>query len=137
MAAACIDAVDGDTPTVLDPACGTGVFLRAALGALRRRYPKKDAELLASKCLFGVDIDPWALEASAFVLMADVWTGDRPPVAVWRRLRCNLACTDTLRVDPAQTKQSSAIGRISVSRLFPTLDRAPTIVLGNPPYADL
>jgi hypothetical protein len=141
MAGACIDAVDGDIPTVLDPACGTGVFLRATLGALRQRYPKQNAASLASECLFGADIDPWALDATAFVLLADTWTGpgitSRSPVTIWQRLRRNLACIDTLRVDPVQTKRSFADGRIPISRLFPGLERAPTIVLGNPPYADL
>ena len=32
-----------------------------------------DAFSLASECLFGIDIDPWVLDAAAFVLVADSW----------------------------------------------------------------
>lgn len=148
MANACIDDLEGETPAVIDPACGTGVFLRAALGALRRRYPDRDVVSLASECLFGADIDPWALDATAFVLLADLWTvtespSGGPAVDVWQRLRRNLACIDTLRLDPAEAEQPAAAGnksdsgRISISRLFDGLNCKPTIILGNPPYANL
>ena len=55
----------------------------------------------------------------------------------------NLACIDTLRVDPAASivredaKSLQKDGRVSISRLFPAMERGPTVVLGNPPYADL
>lgn len=142
MANACVSVLDGDIPTVLDPACGTGVFLRAALGALRRRYPEKDAASLAANFLFGIDIDPLALEATAFVLLADIWTGASfPPIALWQSLRRNLACMDTLRIDPADGNRSllapEPASRISISSIFPSLSRGPTIILGNPPYANL
>jgi predicted RNA methylase len=142
MANACVSALDGDIPTVLDPACGTGVFLRAALGALRRRYPEKDAASLAAKFLFGIDIDPLALDATAFVLLADIWTGvSLPPVALWKSLRGNLACIDTLRIDPADGRPSSlcenGASRITAHSIFASLPRGPTIILGNPPYAAL
>lgn len=148
MAGACLDALSADTPpTVFDPACGTGVFLRAALRNLRRRHPEKDVFSLASECLFGADIDPWPLDATAFVLLADTWTAparlDMAPVAMWRRLRLNLACIDTLRIDPAEDgspvveRDQADRGRPSISRLFPALRHGPTVILGNPPYADL
>ena len=145
MADACVSALGGDIPTVLDPACGTGVFLRAALHALRRYYPEKDGTALASESLFGADIDPLALDATAFVLLADVWLGDflhhQSPVALWQRMRRNLSCIDTLRIDPAEGKPLSQIqadaGRIPLSSLFAGLRRGPMIFLGNPPYANL
>ena len=69
------------------------------------------------------------------------------PAEGWRRLRMNLACVDTLCIDPAEgTSQRdgkntgndrAGAGRFSISRLFPALDRGPTVILGNPPYADL
>lgn len=107
MAGNCLGSVNGDEPTsVFDPACGTGVFLRAALKELQRRHPQKSAFTLASGCLFGTDIDPWPLNATTFVLLADIWI-DRPaeptaPAVLWHRLRLNYACIDTLRIDPAE-----------------------------------
>jgi hypothetical protein len=169
MASACLDALNGDEPpSVFDPACGTGVFLRAALKCLQRRHPEKSAFALASRYLFGTDIDPWPLDAAAFVLLTDVLIG-RPretttPAALWRRLRQNFACVDTLRLDPTEPALPSGdrrdcncasastetthrltvldrggyeFGRIPISRLFPGLKRGPRVILGNPPYADL
>jgi len=149
MATACITGLSSETlPTVFDPACGTGVFLRAALQEIRRQHPGRNIFSLASECLFGADIDPWPLDATAFVLLADSW-GDfagqgRAPAQAWRRLRMNLACIDTLRIDCAvgvtekNVKASQGrVSRVAISRLFPALERGPTVVLGNPPYADI
>ena len=91
-------------PAILDPACGTAVFLRAALAALKSRWPDEDTGGLAEGYLFGTDIDPWALDAAAFVLLADCLSGggsdEVPPASSWHRLRLNLACVDALRLDP-------------------------------------
>lgn len=142
MANACVSTFDGDIPTVLDPACGTGVFLRAALGALRQRYLDEDAASLAVKFLFGIDIDPLALDAATFVLLADIWAGaSLSPAALWKSLRRNLACIDTLRIDPANDRPSSlareGASRLTIPSIFADLPRGPTIILGNPPYANL
>lgn len=153
MARACLEGASvEDLPTVFDPACGTGVFLRAALQEIRRRNPRKSIYSLACECLVGADIDPWPLNASAFVLLADSWSGlvgnGVAPVEAWQRLRINLACIDTLRIDPAEDGRRGDVGlnsekdrmvvdRVSISRLFPALKRGPTVILGNPPYADI
>ncbi|WP_178087048.1 N-6 DNA methylase [Methylacidimicrobium tartarophylax] len=142
MANACVSAFVGDIPTILDPACGTGVFLRAVLGALRQHYPEEDAVSLAAKFLFGIDIDPLALDATAFVLLADIWTCTSvSPVALWKSLRRHLACIDTLRIDPTNAKPSTLFqeesSRVALSSIFPDLPHGPVIILGNPPYANL
>lgn len=149
MAQSCIGDLSADTTaTVFDPACGTGVFLRAALQEIVRRHPGRSAFSLASECLYGADIDPWPLDAAAFVLLADCW-GDfaghrRAPAQAWRRLRQNLACIDTLLIDCAEGTAENNVGagksgknRIAISQLFPALECGPTAILGNPPYADL
>lgn len=148
MASACLDALDPDLPlSVFDPACGTGVFLRAAFSELRRRFPGTDALSLASESLFGADIDPWAPDAAAFVILADIpadpAAASLPPVVSWQRMRRNFARIDTLRIDPAGQPHSDAKEhsddrrRITISRMFPALKAAPAVVLGNPPYADI
>lgn len=140
MAEATIGASpDGDPPTVFDPACGTGVFLRAALKALVRRFPCHSPRDLATH-LFGTDIDPWPLDAAAFVLIADVWKAGAPrgmcPAFLWRELRRNLAAIDTLRIDPMHA-DAAREHRVAIDVLFPALAGGPSIVIGNPPYADL
>ncbi len=164
MAAACLDSLDDDPFTVFDPACGTGVFLRAALREIQRRHPGRCAFEIASECLFGTDIDPWPLDATAFVLLTDVWKNRQEkrstPAELWRQLRLNFACIDTLRIDPAEITNVSANRceslqvsrldtqslsycdmtankRVPLSRLFPALNRGPSVVLGNPPYANV
>ena len=145
----CLDSIrrNENAPTVFDPACGTGVFLRAALKELRRRHCEMSAISLASECLFGVDIDPWPLDASAFVLLSDVLVDEaesqESPVEVWRRLRLNFRCINTLQIDPVnadlvsdETKEENGL-RVTLSRLFPQLKSEPTVVVGNPPYAAL
>ena len=92
--------------TVFDPACGSGVFLRAVLSELRRRSPGADAFDLACSCLYGTDIDPWAVNAAAFVVLADcigaVQVRGIAPVAAWHALRLNLAHVNALRLDPGK-----------------------------------
>jgi hypothetical protein len=152
MASACLSSLSSEiVPTIFDPACGTGVFLRAALQEIQRRHPERDSFSLASECLFGSDIDPWPLDATAFVLLADTWanlTGHGiTPVQAWKRLRANLACIDTLRIDCAEDMSGAddsgiqndltRSARVSLSSLFPSLVHGPTVILGNPPYTDL
>ena len=152
MADASLNSVDGFEPsTMFDPACGTGVFLRAALKEMRRRYPAICAFELASEYLFGADIDPWPLHATAFVLLADIWSGKTrrhmAPAMLWHRLSENLVCIDALRIDPAggdepassvdRRSSTAQVQRISISALFPALQSGPKVILGNPPYADL
>ncbi len=95
--------------TCLDPACGTGVFLRAFLHQVCKANPSVDKFDFASSSLFGTDIDPWVVCASAFVLLADCFDSasinDVPPVAAWHALRMNHAQVDALRLDPGKTPE--------------------------------
>ena len=144
MVMGCLDSLRGDgLPIVYDPACGTGVFLRAALRELSRRHRDEDMSLLALRCLFGTDIAAWPLDASAFVLLAEILVRGpnqgTPPVELWSRLRLNLGRMDTLLLDPVSLNGSSAdhSRRVSLSKLFSTMKDGPTVIVGNPPYADL
>lgn len=146
MVRGCLGSINHKkAPTIFDLACGTGVFLRAALKDLRQHRFQKSTFSLASGCLFGTDIDPWPLDAAAFVLLTDIWIDEakpeKTPVKLWRRLRLNLRCIDTLRIDPATTPLDDIVDegmdRISISELFPELEDEPTVIVGNPPYTYL
>ena len=113
MVNGCLDSLDSESaPIVYDPACGTGVFLRVALRELKRRYKEKDLFSLASECLFGTDVAPWSLDASAFLLLADILVSEAGqkeiPAELWCRLRLNLKCIDTLLVDPIGTDSETS-----------------------------
>ena len=153
--------------TVFDPACGTGVFLRAALDVLAGRATPYARFQLACLCLYGADVDPWALDATSYVLThscRNAGVAGLPyPRAMWHALRMNLVNIDTLRLDPGahnepgdarearvacRAKLKSGVvppvgramlspGFISISHVFPELGCGPRIVVGNPPYADI
>lgn len=60
MVQAVLSEIDASSDLrILDPACGTGVFLRAALYTLFAQGA--DPIDVAQHCLFGMDIDPWSV----------------------------------------------------------------------------
>lgn len=86
--------VGDDDVRVLDPACGTGVFLRSAARRFKRDLSADD--VLAR--LYGVDLDPIAIDAACFVLAAtlvDV-ARDVPPSRLWQLARLNIARGDSI-----------------------------------------
>jgi hypothetical protein len=136
--------------TYLDPACGSGVFLRAALAADSSVRP------------YGVDIDPLAVEMAAFVLLATGGVKERTPWSVWHSHRIRFAVVDSLQLEPgthlsevqhrarlqAHERTVEALsGTIPpapvdeqnsfrhLGALFPHLAAGADSVLSNPPYA--
>lgn len=136
--------------TWLDPAAGSGVFLRAVL----RTYP--DA------AVFGVDLDPVAAESAAFVLTATV-RSQRSAWQDWHLHRLNLATRDALLCsrDLGQNTDQGVVRRQVAAALeqgwlapltlvtadagaddawqlakgFPELSAGADVVVQNPPYA--
>ena len=150
-------------PAVLDPACGTGVFLRAALETLRATFPSQTTQSLCESAIYGMDVDPWAVDAAAFVLLADCLADspydDSAPLRLWHRIRLNLACVDALTVDPPHRARGANFvaqpdglpsgelfplegrnglhARVRLSALFPSLSDKAIVVVGNPPYSKI
>lgn len=129
---------------ILDPACGTGVFLRAALCTLNAQG--SDPMYVAQHCLFGMDIDPWSVDGTAYVLLHDALSlsgvTSKAPAVLWRRIRRNLAVADALSIDPANAPARMRLfdlpgeqQRFSIAEVFPAMSSAPNVIVGNPPYA--
>ena len=136
MVETALDDRVSDPIKVLDPACGTGVYLRAALSSLRRAHPETDPVAVAEN-LYGIDIDPWAVHASAYVLVHDIITGgpgNAEPARLWERLRRNLHVGDALRLDPPGCDLPDAN---PITQVFPGIESGPDLIVGNPPYTQL
>lgn len=135
----------------IDPAHGSGVFLRAVLAAI---YD----EPRARERIYGVDLDPIAAETTSFVLTAEdlVRSPDGPPPwQRWHGFRRNLATGDALLIDASsvsnqpipvfENNNRSAdgypLGQFEPWRLqeaFPeTAEAGFARVVTNPPYAPL
>lgn len=145
---------DRDSARILDPSCGTGVFLLAALRALAGDH---DPLWVVTERLFGIDINPLTIDKCAFVLLNRCISslGERSPWSAWHAIRLNLAVCDAFRVRVGQpTRNASHVQRIreellsdrflpaGIARLdspilCPGISQGADIVIGNPPYADL
>lgn len=109
---------------LVDPACGSGVFLRAALRRARRLgMPISDA----ARQLYGMDVSPWAVEMCAFVLTAEYLSAvpSAPPHTTWLDFRRRLACANSLYFRPSQSGWADSVGK------------GFRYVVANPPYAQL
>lgn len=118
------EAIAGPETTVIDPACGAGVFLRAAFSHLCC-----DVGLSADRStelIYGIDIDPRAIDACGIVVAHD-WLArqpdDEPGIggARWRLARLNLAVGNSLTAfssrTPLETRESPGLAdRIAARR---------------------
>jgi hypothetical protein len=120
----------------LDPACGTGVFLRAVLKHLRQWSPDAPSCELLQK-VHGVDKSALATDLAAFVLLSDAMasTKNRPndenPYEVWCAIKRRLWCGDSLILFGASQNENV----LSLeSGVLPWQQGGRLVVIMNPPY---
>jgi hypothetical protein len=100
-----------DYPSVslscIDPACGSGVFLRAVLDWHSNRQSLKEkygqfSRLDAIQAIYGMDISHQAIQSCAFTLLLDcigeALAKGLAPWHVWQAVRGNLAVKDSTRI---------------------------------------
>ena len=134
----------------LDPAHGSGVFLRAVLCATLD-------DPTARERLYGIDLDPMAAEATSFVLTAeDLMHSPEgpPPWQRWHHFRQNLVTGNSLLIETSNLKSRFSMGQQAalftedaagyalgpwrIEDAFPEVGgRGFDRIIANPPYAPL
>jgi len=122
---------------ILDPACGSGVFLVGAFKRLinvwrsKNNWKNPSVDKLKDtlkKCIYGVDLDSNAIDLTAFSLSLAICDALRPNV-IWNELQfdylrgLNLFETDYFKLFVDSRNGTSNI-----------LDKKFDIVIGNPPF---
>ena len=120
-----------DSNTWLDPATGTGCFLLSALyrGAQTLLLsPGKEALFYISRCIFGIDKSPIALQSAAYTLvlaaMQKKWIVDISLQESLYLIGKNLYVHDATKIKTLQ----------DLSILIPSVSLGADFVISNPPY---
>ncbi|MCE5324762.1 N-6 DNA methylase [bacterium] len=108
------------TVKILDPAMGGGDFLCCAVDRLSAGT---NPAQIASECVYGVDIDPAAVEISRFC----VWASSHFADGIARQINSHLICADSLNTDGISIDWKSAFAEVFADGGFDA-------VVGNPPY---
>lgn len=146
-------------PKVLDPACGSGTFLISVLRNLidkNRPLPQKKSETrptltlkekkkILEECVFGVDLDPKAVEITKLSLLLQLLEGEREGLlfktAVLPSLQKNIRCGNSL-ISPEEAVEHGEAGTLKdldaldwkgFLKRIDSKDGFDAIV-GNPPY---
>lgn len=134
-----LESVDVHRPglRLLDPAAGTGAFLRSAFGVLLSKGVPVTEALSA---IHGIDLDECCVDMAAFVLLVDFFraveavpTG--PALAAWSDIRSRLVSADALlalrgRCEGGTSSVAASTGPAWLQEPF-------DVIVGNPPYARL
>lgn len=123
---------------ILDPACGSGLFLLKAYETLADHWQRmfgsftpKDARHILENCLFGIDIDERAAQATRKHLLQKAHLCESDSFSIKK----NIVVGDALSVRPPSTLiplHNQGSNRLSSGGLFSK--HSFDCVIGNPPY---
>lgn len=129
----------------LDPACGTGVFLRAILeNQWRSHIPGAAPNLrdFAVSRVFGIDKSALTTDLAAFVVLLECSRAsqvEHTQFELWRRIKANIVCMDALRLSPPNSfnhLQPEPSQVATIRDIFPSASEVGfDHVVMNPPYA--
>ena len=133
--------------TILDPACGSGAFLNAALQFLMAEHKlidEMEAKVVGSAIvfqdvensilehnLFGVDINEESVEIAQLAL----WLRTAKPHRKLNSLNENIKCGNSLISDPAIAGEKAFNWQEQFPKVFEK--GGFDVVIGNPPYVDI
>ena len=116
--------------TVLDPACGSGSFLLAALKTLVDHYQAATFDEKISvlrKSIYGVDLDPKAVEIAQFNLLIRILERRKILPVMDKNVMVGNSLVDDRTVDPHAVTWDSAFPAAAGNGGF-------DVIVGNPPY---
>ena len=132
--------------TILDPACGSGAFLNAALRFLMDEHKLIDEmeakvsgasiefqgveNSILENNLFGVDIN----EESVEIAQLSLWLRTAKPHRKLNTLNQNVKCGNSLISDPAIAGEKAFDGQTEFPQVFEK--GGFDVVIGNPPYVN-
>lgn len=116
-------------PTWLDPACGTGIFLRSAFHCVINNNSQVDTSRYLFDNLFGIDVSPIALQTAAYCLIltyGHICSTDllQTPKSALESIGSHLVVCDSTTIQDRQ----------KLSELLPSLSNGADCVVSNPPY---
>ena len=110
---------------VLDPAMGGGDFLTRSVEVLQESAPQGLRARIAANCVYGIDIDPLAVDIARFC----VWAASGFADGISDSLNAHLICGNAL-MGPIPSPSPNSRILSSSKGPTPTFDA----VIGNPPY---
>jgi hypothetical protein len=137
-------ALSGTHGSWIDPACGTGVFLRAVLAQHVNSESSLGYDLrkFAQSSVFGIDKSALATDLAAFVLLIECsrnMPSEESHFHAWQRIKRNIVCMDALRLLPRKGATDfirDQTQQVEVREVFPAIgDAGFDHVVMNPPYA--
>lgn len=116
----------GEAVAILDPSCGGGDFLSAVIDFLAARTGDQARSELASECVFGIDVDPQAVEIARF----SVWASSGFADGISQPINDHLICGNAIS---ARHNDEPAFDWVAA---FPDVFACGGFdaVIGNPPY---
>lgn len=132
----------GSRSSWLDPACGTGVFLRTIISHQRNLSFPHDLSAFACSNVFGIDKSALATDLAAFTVLIECAMSnliEESPFQLWRRIKGNIVCMDALRLRPCRTTAdllNDTDRQVEIQKVFPSVgNNGFDHVVMNPPYA--
>lgn len=137
-----------EAASILDPACGSGIFLLEAarlLFQMRAASTPSGKLALLKDSIFGVDKDPRAASVTRLLLVLSLFEDRQRDLfpQIIPDLRANIHCGNSLldtdeleRLEAAQINASSGLISFSWGKAFPSImsQGGFDCIIGNPPY---
>lgn len=147
---------------ILDPACGTGIFLKILTERISKQYStlglQNSFKYTLTKNIFAIDKSPSATLNSCYILLMscidELLVTNESPQEIWNLISKNILCADATLgyLQNSNIKETELntetctfpkelLGSYNIQEIFPKVfnrhDQGFNIIIGNPPYYKL